>query len=153
MKRLLQSVWMLAKYLWKKFSPPMVFLFQKGLEVTRRFWKKKHVTQILLLVGLSVVLLTILFFAFTASQANVQSLKAGLSQTTIIHDKDGEVAAKVDTNRATGIDIQKLPSYVPNAVIAIEDRRFMEHNGFDLKGISRAFFNNLFSGRITGGGS
>jgi penicillin-binding protein 2A len=153
MKRLLQSVWMLAKYLWKKFSPPMISLFQKGLEVTRRFWKKKHVTQILLLVGLSFVLLTILFFAFTASQANVQSLKAGLSQTTIIHDKDGEVAAKVDTNRATGIDIQKLPSYVPNAVIAIEDRRFMEHNGFDLKGISRAFFNNLFSGRITGGGS
>ena len=29
----------------------------------------------------------------------------------------------------------------------------MEHNGFDIKGIARAFFNNLFSGRITGGGS
>lgn len=153
MKRLLQSVWMLFKQLWKKFSPPIISLFQKALEVTRRFWKKKHLTQILLLVGLLFVLLTILFFAFTASKANVQSLQDGLSQTTIIHDKEGEIAAKVDTNRATGIDIQKLPSYVSNAVIAIEDRRFMEHNGFDIKGISRAFFNNLFSGRITGGGS
>ena len=94
------------------------------MESIRRFWKKKHLTQILLLAGLTLVLMTILFFAFMASQANVQSLQDGLSQTTIIYDKDGDVATKVDTNRAEGIDIKNLPNYVPNAVIAIEDRRF-----------------------------
>lgn len=38
-------------------------------------------------------------------------------------------------------------------MVAIEDERFYEHNGFDIKGITRAFFNNLFAGDITGGGS
>ena len=94
-----------------------------------------------------------MFFAYTASQANVQSLQDGLSQTTIIYDKDGDVATKVDTNRAEGVDVTSIPDYVSHAVIAIEDRRFMEHKGFDIIGMSRAFLKNLFSGTITGGGS
>ncbi|WP_394233378.1 transglycosylase domain-containing protein [Niallia oryzisoli] len=131
----------------------MIKLLKPLINAIRRFWRKKHLTQILLLSGLTFVLLTILFFAFTASQANVQSLQEGLTQTTVIYDKDGDVATRVDTNRTEGIDVKDLPEYVPNAVIAIEDRRFKEHNGFDLKGMARAFFNNLFAGSITGGGS
>ena len=36
------------------------------------------------------------------------------------------------------IDIAKLPPHVPAAFIAIEDRRFYEHTGFDPIGIARA---------------
>ncbi|MBT2755442.1 PBP1A family penicillin-binding protein [Mesobacillus foraminis] len=118
-----------------------------------RFWRRKHITQIILLAGLVVILLSILWFAFIASRANVQSLRDGLKQSTIIYDKDGDVAGKVATNRTEGITFEQLPDQVPNAVIAIEDERFREHNGFDIKGITRAFFGNLFAGRITGGGS
>jgi penicillin-binding protein 2A len=102
----------------------MIKLLKPLIEAIRRFWRKKHLTQILLLSGLTFVLLTILFFAFTASQANVQSLQEGLTQTTVIYDKDGDVATRVDTNRTEGIDVKELPEYIPNAVIAIEDRRF-----------------------------
>lgn len=122
-------------------------------EYVVRFWRKKHVTQILLLTLLIFILLAILFFAFLASQANVQSLKEGLRQSTVIYDKDGDEATKIATNRTGGIPIDDLPDHVKNAVIAIEDHRFYEHNGFDLIGMSRAFFKNLFAGRITGGGS
>jgi penicillin-binding protein 2A len=122
-------------------------------EAVVRFWKKKHLTQILLLILLVFLLLTILFFAFMASRANVQSLKDGLRQTTVIYDKDGDVATKVATNRTEGVKVNELPDHVKNAVIAIEDERFYEHNGFDIKGIARAFIKNLFAGRITGGGS
>jgi len=152
MKRF-QSIWNVIKKIWMVISPPMIKLLKPLINAIRRFWRKKHLTQILLLSGLTFVLLTILFFAFTASQANVQSLQEGLTQTTVIYDKDGDVATRVDTNRTEGIDVKDLPEYVPNAVIAIEDRRFKEHNGFDLKGMARAFFNNLFAGSITGGGS
>lgn len=152
MKRF-QSIWNVIKKIWRVISPPMIKLLKPLINAIRRFWRKKHLTQILLLSGLTFVLLTILFFAFTASQANVQSLQEGLTQTTVIYDKDGDVATRVDTNRTEGIDVKDLPEYVPNAVIAIEDRRFKEHNGFDLKGMARAFFNNLFAGSITGGGS
>ena len=118
-----------------------------------RFWKKKHITQILLLLILVVVLGTILYFGWLAMRANVQSLKQGLSQPTVIYDRNGKVASNVATNRTKGVKIEDLPKYVPNAVVAIEDERFYEHGGFDIKGIARAFFSNLFVGQITGGGS
>ena len=152
MKRL-EPILNLLQKLWRKISPPIIKLLERVIETIRHFWKKKHLTQFLLLGILTFVLLTILFFAFTASQANVQSLQDGLSQTTIIYDKDGDVATKVDTNRAEGIDVASIPDYVSRAVIAIEDRRFMNHKGFDIIGMSRAFLKNLFSRSITGGGS
>ena len=152
MKRL-QPVLNVLKQIWIRMSPPIIQLLQRVLKTIGHFWKKRHLTQFLLLGTLTFILLTILFFAYTASQANVQSLQDGLSQTTIIYDKDGDVATEVDTNRAKGVDVKKIPDYVSHAVIAIEDRRFMEHNGFDIIGMSRAFLKNLFSGAITGGGS
>lgn len=118
-----------------------------------RFWNKKHITQIILLFSLSILLITILLFAFMAGQANVESLKAGLSQSTIIYDKDGDEATRIATNQTENIPIDQIPDHMKNAVIAIEDERFYKHNGFDMKGMTRAFFKNLFAGRITGGGS
>ncbi|MEH7336127.1 PBP1A family penicillin-binding protein [Neobacillus drentensis] len=122
-------------------------------EIIVRFWKKRHLTQIFLLTILVVVLVTICYFGWLATRANVQSLKEGLSQPTVIYDKSGKVASNVATNRTQGVKIEELPKYVPNAVVAIEDERFYEHSGFDVQGIARAFFGNLFAGRITGGGS
>lgn len=127
--------------------------FQSFKEAFVRFWRKKHLTQILLLLLLTIILLTILFFAFLAATANVETLKEGLRQSTVIYDKDGDAAASLAANRAEGANIEELPDYVGNAVVAIEDERFYKHNGFDIKGIARAFFSNLFAGRITGGGS
>lgn len=118
-----------------------------------RFWKDKHLTKILILMGLLCILITILYFAYLARQANVQSLKDGLTQTTVIYDQNGNVATHIKTNRTSGVEVEKLPDHVKNAVIAIEDRRFYEHRGFDIIGIGRAFLKNLFAGRITGGGS
>lgn len=127
--------------------------FQPDLEPIRRFWRNKHITKIILLILLTLVLLTILFFAFLATTANVQSLQDGLKQSTIIYDKDGEVASSLATNRYKGVTVEEMPAHLKNAVVAIEDERFYQHNGFDVKGIARAFFNNLFAGEITGGGS
>jgi penicillin-binding protein 2A len=118
-----------------------------------RFWKKRHLTQISLLIILVIVLVTIVYFGWLAMRANVESLKEGLNQSTVIYDKNSKVASTIATNRTKGVKIEEIPKYVPNAVVAIEDERFYEHNGFDVKGIARAFFGNIFAGRITGGGS
>lgn len=148
-KKIIHVLYQIAK----PYIQAIINILKRGLKIFGRFWKKKHLSQILLLVGLTVVLITILSFSIMASRANVQSLKDGLSQSTAIYDRNGELATTIDTNRSEGVDVKEIPEYVPNAVIAIEDRRFKEHNGFDLKGMSRAFVNNLISGKITGGGS
>jgi penicillin-binding protein 2A len=122
-------------------------------EVLGRFWRKKHLTQFLLLIILTFLLLVLLYFVWTANRVNVQSLKEGLNQPTVIYDLKGKIATNVLTNRTKGADLEEIPKYVGDAVIAIEDERFYEHRGFDVKGIARAFFKNLFAGNITGGGS
>ena len=51
------------------------------------------------------------------------------------------------------VDLSTLPDYVPNAIIAIEDRRFYGHYGIDPWGLARAMVNNVRQGRMTQGGS
>ena len=149
----LKPLWEILKRIWNKFSPVVIQFLLKIANKLKHYWKKAHLTQVLILIGLSLILFVIVFFGFTASQANVQTLKDGLSQTTIIHDRTGNEAAKVDANRTEGVDVKELPEHISNAVIAIEDRRFKDHNGFDVLGITRALFKNIFAGEITGGGS
>ena len=122
-------------------------------EAVRKFWKKTHLNQILILLFSLVILGGLAYFAFLASAANVESLKQGLAQSTIIFDKDGDEASKISANRMEGVAIEDVPDYLKDAVIAIEDHRFEEHNGFDVKGIFRAFFLNLKAGKIKAGGS
>ncbi len=118
-----------------------------------KFWKKAHLNQILLLVISLVILIGLSYFAYLASAANVESLKKGLAQATVIYDKDGDEASKISANRMEGVPIADVPQNLKDAVVAIEDHRFYKHRGFDVYGISRAFFKNLFAGRITAGGS
>ena len=49
--------------------------------------------------------------------------------------------------------ISELPDYVPNAIIAIEDRRFRHHFGIDPIGLARAMTRNVMAGRLVQGGS
>ena len=51
------------------------------------------------------------------------------------------------------VDIRSLPAQVPAAFVAIEDRRFYSHPGFDAAGIARAAAANLAEGGIAQGGS
>lgn len=46
-----------------------------------------------------------------------------------------------------------LPSYVPAAFIAIEDRRFYQHGPFDMQGILRALVSDIWHRRVVQGGS
>ena len=51
------------------------------------------------------------------------------------------------------VSIGELPDYVPNAFIAIEDRRFYSHRGVDPFGIARALVTDIFHRGAAQGGS
>jgi len=68
-------------------------------------------------------------------------------------DIQGRQIARRSAGRGAVINIASLPSYVPNAFIAIEDRRFREHVGIDPIGLFRAGIGNLLAGRVVEGGS
>jgi penicillin-binding protein 1A len=68
-------------------------------------------------------------------------------------DRNGALIATRGTQMAPPADLDSLPDYVPAAFIAIEDRRFWYHPGFDPIGMSRAMVTNLRAGRVVQGGS
>lgn len=68
-------------------------------------------------------------------------------------DRAGAVLGVRGGRYAPPVDLVKLPSYVPAAFIAIEDRRFYEHTGFDPVGIGRAIVAGVSEGRATQGAS
>ena len=51
------------------------------------------------------------------------------------------------------LDVRDLPPHLPQAVLAVEDRRFYDHFGIDLLGLARAMLANVRAGRIVQGGS
>ncbi len=75
------------------------------------------------------------------------------TQSTKIFSHDGILIEELGQERRTQVALQHLPPYVPQAFIAIEDRRFYEHRGFDPRGIMRAAVGLVINRRISGGGS
>ena len=58
-------------------------------------------------------------------------------------DRSGALIAVRGTQIGAPVDIDSLPDYVPLAFVAIEDRRFFTHPGFDPVGITRALLRNV----------
>ena len=66
---------------------------------------------------------------------------------------DGATLAERGAFFGDEVRIDELPDYVPNAIIAIEDRRFRMHFGVDPLGLARAIYSNIRAGRVVEGGS
>lgn len=74
-------------------------------------------------------------------------------QTTKIYDKNNVLVAEFFREKREVVPLKRIPPYVVQAFIAMEDNEFYEHFGINPKGIVRAFFVNLVSGRVKQGGS
>ncbi|NLY08666.1 MAG: transglycosylase [Tissierellia bacterium] len=82
------------------------------------------------------------------------NINASLQQTSRIYDDKGELLEKIQTEQfRTIVTIDKMPQYLLDAFISIEDERFMEHNGVDPVGIVAATIDNFKSGDIVRGAS
>ena len=66
---------------------------------------------------------------------------------------DGRMLASFGDLYGEPVTLSELPDYLPQAVIATEDRRFYRHPGFDPIGILRAIYVNIREGRLVQGGS
>jgi penicillin-binding protein, 1A family len=64
---------------------------------------------------------------------------------------DGSVIASRGSTGGEALALEEMSPYLPQAVIAIEDRRFYSHFGVDPFGLARAFVNNLTGQPIQGG--
>ncbi|MCI0532533.1 MAG: transglycosylase domain-containing protein, partial [candidate division Zixibacteria bacterium] len=71
---------------------------------------------------------------------------------TKIYDRNGKLLYDVFTDqRRTPIDINQVPPQLRQATIAIEDKSFYQHSGFDLLTPFRIAYNLVFKRRVVGG--
>src|ERR1700712_3903692 len=79
-------------------------------------------------------------------------VKAETHDVTLL-DVQGRLIARRGLTMGERIDVSRLPPYVANAFIAIEDRRFRSHFGLDPVGLGRAAVANMVAGHVREGGS
>ncbi len=69
-------------------------------------------------------------------------------QTSKVLSHDGQLLGELGIERRTPVSIQSLPPHVSQAFIAIEDRRFYRHRGFDPRGLTRAVVARFIPGPV-----
>ena len=77
---------------------------------------------------------------------NVKVTPTGFS--TFVYDLEGNQIAKLISQNSNRIPVTQdmIPEDLANAFVAIEDERFYEHNGIDIKGILRAAYVGITNG-------
>ena len=78
-----------------------------------------------------------------------------VGEATFVYDADGNQLQKLtapDSNRMP-VELDQIPKDLQHAVVAIEDERFYEHNGIDVRGIIRAAVRGITTGNFSEGAS
>src|SRR6266545_4051929 len=104
--------------------------------------------------------LGLILAALTASACNLPDLKQELAQapvlpqTSFVFASDGSMITPLhaEQNRVI-VPLSKIPENIRNAVVAIEDKRYYDHMGIDVKALLRAAYVDATTGRIVEGGS
>lgn len=83
--------------------------------------------------------------------SNFEDIKP--NPVTTIYSADGEVIKTFTAFKFEKVSIDKIPTYLKQAVIATEDKNFYHHRGFDTLGMIRSTITNILSGSVKQGAS
>ncbi len=118
-------------------------------------WKKLGIGLGVTLAALVLVFILIVW-RLIATAPDIDSIDVSPSgSATWICDEEGNYLRRLswsDSNRDI-VSLSDIPEQLQNAIIAIEDSRFFEHGGIDLRGIVRAFWRGITSGSFSEGAS
>lgn len=70
-----------------------------------------------------------------------------------VFDNQSRFVGRILPEKRYWVNIERIPLFLQKAVVAVEDSRFYEHGGVDLRGIARAAVRNVVKGRLAEGGS
>lgn len=115
--------------------------------IPRRFWQ---VCAGVIIVGSVSVGL---WGSFYIKGLDVSLFNQPLPEATIVLDKNGQVASQLSASRINAVPLKDIPQGLIDAIVAVEDRRFFEHKGIDVKSIFRAVGRDVVKGSYSEGAS
>jgi penicillin-binding protein 1A len=128
----------------------------------KRVERKRHRRRTVLLGLLAAVVLLfvaagvgVTSVATIGSSCDLNALKpVTIGENSFIYAADGTTlgAIPAEQNRQP-VPLSRVSPWLPKATVAIEDRRFYDHDGIDPSGIARAVWADVRAGKVVQGGS
>ena len=111
-------------------------------------------TVIFLLICIAVLIAGVGFLTYVIKNSpEFEVSKLNRSQSTIIYDSKGEKVAELGTEKREIISFDDMSETLKDALIATEDSRFYQHNGFDAARFFKASIGQVAGNSNAGGGS
>ncbi len=70
-----------------------------------------------------------------------------------VFDNQSRFVGRILPEKRYWASIDQIPAFLQNALVAIEDARFYDHGGIDLRGMTRALVKDVIKGKMAEGGS
>lgn len=123
--------------------------------------KKRINSKIINLILIALTILAIIFvlvvvgfgYYIVKSAPEFDSSKLYEKEATLIYDANNKLIATLGTEKREKVTYDELPEVLIDAVIATEDSRFFQHNGFDLPRFLKASLGQVLGNSGAGGGS
>jgi penicillin-binding protein 1A len=110
--------------------------------------------------GSRTIVVGLIVLALAASACDLPTLQEAredadaLPETTFLYAADGTLITRLHAGEdRVVVGAKRIPEVVRNAVVAIEDQRFYDHRGVDLRALMRAAYIDTARGEIVQGGS
>ena len=136
----------------KKVNTPKDKKNNKKKKEKRKIWK----LLLLMFLGMCIIFIVLACLAWGYIVANAPKFDPNElyhQEATTLYDKDGEAFATLGSEKREIITYDDLPEVLINAIVATEDSRFYQHNGFDLPRFTKATLQTVLGSSSAGGAS
>lgn len=117
-----------------------------------RLWHYYRGWKWLVFIGLSLAFILSGTLVFVAKTTSVDTLQAALKSQTEIYDVNDQYVDSLTGQKGSYVDLDQISPIMLETVIATEDQRFYDHQGFDIMGMGRALVRLLVNRDTSGGG-
>ena len=102
--------------------------------------------SLFMILGIGIMCVIIVFFGYIVINApEFDTDKLYSKEASIFYDKDGNEIMRVGDQQRDLVTYDELPEVLIDAIVAVEDARFFQHNGFDIVRFMKATL-----GQVTG---
>ncbi|MBQ6539193.1 MAG: transglycosylase domain-containing protein [Bacilli bacterium] len=137
----------------------IILLLISMLNNIRNNKRRKKLISFVLIVILTLAILGVAgFCAFiiyikTIADPRFKVSKLNTPEITILYDKDDKMITKLGSEQREKVNYDELPEVLVDAIVATEDSRFFQHNGFDAPRFLKASIGQVMGNADAGGAS
>lgn len=123
-------------------------------KVKKHRFKKSWILSIIAILGILFLTMVLAFSLYIIiSSPNFDKNLLYKKEATVLYDKDGNEFARIGSENRVLVSYDQLPQVLIDSLIATEDSRFFQHNGFDAARFAKASLGQVLGNSSAGGAS